>query len=154
MTSKNNSHTSFPLYWMKISYSLWKISTLRLHVEVSEHTYLNLAARSCPAFCPLLYVEQAWEWKRHYRIAGNFRGRKLLQILRFCSYSQKFSPANWRAWHIFGSTSKQSTKVFSTKIVFFTNSWKFSLTTMRYIYCIILIPGKKFDFCNSKRHLS
>ena len=27
-----------------------------------------------------------------YCIAGNFRGRKLSQILQFCSYSRKFSP--------------------------------------------------------------
>ena len=27
-----------------------------------------------------------------YRIVGNFRGRKVLRILRFCGYLRKFSP--------------------------------------------------------------
>ena len=30
-----------------------------------------------------------------YCITGNFRGRKLLRILKSCSYSQKFSSWNW-----------------------------------------------------------
>ena len=38
---------------------------------------------------------------RHYTvyIAGNFRGRKLPRISRFCGYSRKFSPRNLGAWH-------------------------------------------------------
>ena len=48
------------------------------------------------------------------------------RILRFCCYSRKFSLRNLGAWHPWHGTSEQSAKVFSTKIVFFTNSRKFS----------------------------
>ena len=61
-----------------------------------------------------------------YHIAGNFRGRKLARILQFCGYLQKFSPQNLEVWHLWCCKSKQSVKVFSAKIVFFTISQKFS----------------------------
>ena len=32
---------------------------------------------------------------QHYRIAGNFQGRKLLRVSRFCVYSRKFSLGVW-----------------------------------------------------------
>ena len=57
-------------------------------------------------------------FNKTYRIAENFRGRKLLQISRFCGYTRKFSPQNlgrgvlWRC------------KMSKNRI--FTNSWKFS----------------------------
>ena len=35
----------------------------------------------------------------NYRIAGNFRERKLSWISRFCGYSRKFSLRNLEAWH-------------------------------------------------------
>ena len=57
-----------------------------------------------------------------YRIAGNFRGRKLLRILRFCSYLRKFFPWNLRAWRPLARQKWQSAKVFFAKILFFTNS--------------------------------
>ena len=34
-----------------------------------------------------------------YRIARNFRGRKLLRISRFCGYSQKQYLGEWYLWH-------------------------------------------------------
>ena len=47
-----------------------------------------------------------------YRIVGNFRGRKLSQISRFCGYSLR----NLGAWQ------KQAIhEVFSAEIIFFTN---------------------------------
>ena len=58
-----------------------------------------------------------------YRIAENFRGRKLSWISWFCGYSQRFlCEILERAifWH---DKSEQSMKVC---YVFFTNSWKFS----------------------------
>ena len=61
--------------------------------------------------------------KMQYR---NFRERKLSQISRFCGYSQRFSPQNLGVWHLWRCKSEQPAKVFSTKIVFFTNSRKFS----------------------------
>ena len=33
-----------------------------------------------------------------YRIAGNYWGRKISQILWFCGYTQKFPPAKFGAW--------------------------------------------------------
>ena len=62
----------------------------------------------------------------NFRIAGNFRGRKLLQISRVCGYLWKFSLWNLRAWRPLAQQKRQSAKVFSAKIVFFTNSRKFS----------------------------
>ena len=50
-----------------------------------------------------------------YRIAGNFRGRKLLRFLRFCGYLQKFSPRNLRAWRPLARQKWQSAKVFLRK---------------------------------------
>ena len=35
----------------------------------------------------------------NYRIAGNFRGRKLSLISRIFDYQRKFSPRTFRAWH-------------------------------------------------------
>ena len=61
-----------------------------------------------------------------YRIVGNFRGRKLSRISWFCGYLRKFSPQNLEVWHLWCCKSEQSVKVFSAKIVFFTNSRKFS----------------------------
>ena len=58
-----------------------------------------------------------------YRIVGNFRGRKLSQISRFCGYSRKFSLQNLIFWHFnwwqqLGSTPRK----FSTNLrKFFTN---------------------------------
>ena len=51
---------------------------------------------------------------REYRIAGNFRERKLSQILRFCGYLGKFSLQNL-------GTSEQSAKNFPMKILFPTS---------------------------------
>ena len=78
-----------------------------------------------------------------YHTAENFRGRKLLRISRFCGYTQKFSPRNLGRGIVWHSKSDQSTKVFSTKNVFFTNSRKFSPSKVsRYtvydsvVYCL------------------
>ena len=61
-----------------------------------------------------------------YHIAGNFRGRKLLQILRFCGYLWKFSPRNLGAGRPLVRHKRTIHENFFVKIVFFTNSWKFS----------------------------
>ena len=60
-------------------------------------------------------------------IAGNFQGRKLLQILWLCGYLQKLSLQNWECGAFWCRETEQSAKVFSMKIVFFTNSQVFSL---------------------------
>ena len=57
-----------------------------------------------------------------YHLAGNFWGRKLLWILSFCDYLWKFYKWNLAS---FGTSSEQSAKVFSTKILFSTNLQKF-----------------------------
>ena len=59
-------------------------------------------------------------------MAGNYRRRKLSQILQFCSYSQKFSPQNLAAWHSLVGKKRAICKSFYAKIVFFTNLQKFS----------------------------
>ena len=53
-----------------------------------------------------------------YRIAENFRGRKLLRISWFCGYTRKFSPQNLGHGIRWRCKSEQSAKVFSTKILF------------------------------------
>ena len=55
---------------------------------------------------------------------GHFWGRKLGQNFTVF-YMQKFSPQNLGRGILWCSKSEQSANVFSTKIVFFTNSWKF-----------------------------
>ena len=52
-------------------------------------------------------------------------GRKLLQMSKFCGYSQMFLQEIWGVT-FFGGTNKQSAKVFFMKIVFSTKSQKFS----------------------------
>ena len=48
--------------------------------RVKLSPYINcLSAEQCGRHCTALSL--------HYCRAGNFRGRKLLQILRFCGYS-------------------------------------------------------------------
>ena len=73
-----------------------------------------------------------------YHIAGNFRGRKLSQMLRFCGYLRKFSLRSLGAWVLWRSKNEQSAKVFSAKIVFFTNSRKFSLLKVS-CYTVVLL---------------
>ena len=80
-----------------------------------------------------------------YRIVENIRGRKLLRILRVCVektfvnfeilwlFLKVFFAKFWGVASI-GGTSEQFTKVFTMKIVFSTNSWKFSsLKVLRYM---------------------
>ena len=63
-------------------------------------------------------------------LAGNFWGRKLLWISRFVAIRESFLREIWGRGVLWHGTSEQSTKVFSTKIVFFTNSWKFSASNV------------------------
>ena len=64
----------------------------------------------------------------HHRIPynGKLWGRKLSRILRLCGYSRKFSPRNLGAWRPLAQQKWAIRKVFSAKIIFFTNSQKFS----------------------------
>ena len=75
-----------------------------------------------------------------YRIAENFRGRKISRISRFCCNLWKFCPWNLGVWRPLAWQKQAirksflyenrifhwSAKVFSTKIVFFTDLRKFS----------------------------
>ena len=63
---------------------------------------------------------------KQYRIVGNFRGRKLLKISRFCGYTRMFSPQNLGRDILWHGKSEQFAKFFSAKIIFFTNPRKFS----------------------------
>ena len=61
-----------------------------------------------------------------YCIVGNFQGRKLLRISRFVAIHESFLREILERGVLWRSKSEQSVKVFSTKIVFFTNSRKYS----------------------------
>ena len=61
-----------------------------------------------------------------YRIAGNYWGRKISQILWFCGYTQKFPPAKFGAWHPLAWQKWAIHESFLCEIIFFTNSRKFS----------------------------
>ena len=66
------------------------------------------------------------EGRRNTRIAENFRGRKFSQISRFLWQNVKVFSTKFGVGHPLAWQSKQSAKVFSMKILSFTNSRKFS----------------------------
>ena len=69
-----------------------------------------------------------------YYIAGNFRGRKLSRFVAICV---SFLCEIWRCGVLWYGKSEQSAKIFSVKIVFFTNSRKFAPSKVsRYNYGI------------------
>ena len=67
-------------------------------------------------------------WK--YRIAGNFRGRKLSRILRFDSHPQKFSPRNFGHAHAAPTYS--------------SNPWKFSPWNYHFLWIRKSFLPRKF----------
>ena len=67
------------------------------------------------------------QWADKYCIAGNFRGRKLSQISKFCGYLRKFSLRNW-GQSIIWQHQRAIREIFSAENLFSTNSWKFSPT--------------------------
>ena len=85
--------------------------------------------------------------------SGGFRGRELSRISWFCGFLWKFSSQNlgaWRplAWH----------EVFSTKIVFFTNTRKFPPPSKVSHYTIVLCWHKQSKnncsrVCHASRHI-
>ena len=74
-----------------------------------------------------------------YCIMGNFRGRKLSWILRFCSYWQKFSPQNLWVWHLLEATPVH--KSFLCENLISTKSRKFSPSKVsRYTQLLKYVP--------------
>ena len=73
--------------------------------------------------------------------SGKLRGRKLSKILRFCGYTRMFSPQNLVRGILWHGKSEQSAKVFSAKIVFFTNPRKFSPSKSFPLYSIVQCFG-------------
>ena len=67
-------------------------------------------------------------WPSHdiYHIAENFRGRNFCEFHSFVAICESFSAKFWGLAVFRRGKSKQSVKVFSVKIVFFTNSRRFS----------------------------
>ncbi len=63
---------------------------------VTMYMYRTLAKKG--PWAVHLTLDLNWGVGRYsrYRIAGNFRGRKLSRILRFYSHPRKFSPRNFR----------------------------------------------------------
>ena len=89
-----------------------------------------------------------------YRIAGNFRGRKLSQISRFCGYSRKFSLQNLIFWHFnWWQQLGNPLQKFSTNLWKFFTWWKFSPSKVPTIYSYVslyLSAGIIFDFTHTK----
>ena len=78
--------------------------------------------------CWLLLLPQVW-WhpslQCQYHTAGNLEGENLCEFRGFVAI-QKFFSTNFGVVTFFGGKRKQSTQVFIMKIVFSTNSQKFS----------------------------
>ena len=90
-----------------------------------------------------------------YRIVGNFRGRKLSQISRFCGYSRKFSLQNliFLALQLVATARKHSAKVFHQYAKVFHQFVKvFSLESSHYIQlCFsVFISWDNFQFHTHK----
>ena len=99
-----------------------------------------------------------------YRIAGNFWGWKLSQLLTFCGYSKVFS-VKFVGVVSFGGTSKQSRKVFFFFFVWNSYFHQFVKAFSRERFplygisvCIIhnqvrgiTIPTSRFAYCNCGR---
>ena len=80
--------------------------------------FLRLGFLSWPLTSDLLLATECC-------IAGNFRGRKLSRILRFCGYTWKFSLWNWGV-AFFGVAKVSNPRKFSPRKLYFTNLRKFS----------------------------
>ena len=113
--------------------------------------------------------KQKWAWGWSYRIVGNFRGRKLLRIGKKKKiFTEKLSQRNFHRLLAF-ATPKDTTpqnfaektftnshktlnfaKVFSTKIVFFTNSQKFPPSKISRYTVFICDVGSRTVHCTVK----
>ena len=70
----------------------------------------------CTSYYPIAIIVHVLATQAtKYRIAENFRGRKLSRISRFCGDSRKFSPRNLGAWR---SLPRQKRKFSSRKSYF------------------------------------
>ena len=61
-----------------------------------------------------------------HRIAETFEGENFREFCGFMAVCASFLCEIWGRGILWGGTSEQSVKVFSMKIIFFTNSQKFS----------------------------
>ena len=87
--------------------------------------------------------------QRDYRIAENFRGRKLSRISRLCGYTRNFSLRNLGRGVLRRGKSEQSAKVFSENRIF-TNSRKFSPSNVSCYNCIQLSRKRNHHFRKAK----
>ena len=71
------------------------------------------------------HVAMCFVVSRPYHIAGNFQGENFSEFHGFVAIYESFLHKIWGVAY-FGGKMEQSAKVFSAKIVFFTNSRKFS----------------------------
>ena len=134
----NNLPTHFFFYmttWLtgKVMGGIWKRGAVGCPPACCwsmSHWLLDASLSSCSlaSICRVLSSRDAWNSSKEalhiktytdiYRIAENFRGRKLSRISWFCGYTRNLGcSVLWRG------KSKQSAKVFTAKI---TNSRKFS----------------------------
>ena len=139
---------------MSVMYSFLLLVIYLWNYHVSQSSLFGRSEAAVQFTANLLL----WE-KQLLFTFGNFRGRKLPRISRFCGYLRKFSLQNLGAWHqlmrqkraicesflckIWGQNlhdkSKQSAKVFTMEIVFFTTSRKFSPSKFsRYTVLLLL----------------
>ena len=82
---------------------------LYLFLKVNGHATFDLKGSSIPTIvelpcCSFRSYHTCWQVEGirttvPYRIAGNFWGRKPLQISQFCGCLRKFSPQNLGVWH-------------------------------------------------------
>jgi len=86
-TMWDNSFKRMTVYvvscWSNLTYTVGASGVI-----AAAHTLYQVLSLCTRQYCwPVV-----WSWKKEYHIAGNFRGRKLSWISRFCGYSRKFSP--------------------------------------------------------------
>ena len=86
-----------------------------------------------------------------YHIAGNFQGRKLLWISRFCGYLRKFSPQNFWVWCLLVRQNKAIHEIFLRKNCIFHHSRKFSpskVSAIRYMYVCLFAWTDQLMVCH------
>jgi len=96
---------------------------LKLHYKSDAHLLLIASSTDSPIFSPSHGTNKLVSWLLLMmdRIAENF-----CEFRGFVAICQSFLREIWRRGVLWHGTSEQSAKVFSAKIIFFTNSQKFS----------------------------
>ena len=114
--------TNLPLTW-------GRLSNVQLSCSSSTSPELRRGSYSVMKTCISQYSCSVHF--RNYYILGNFWGRKLSRISRFCSYSQKFSPQNWGCGVFWWRHQRATHEIFlSTNLIFHPFMKVFSLSLL------------------------